>query len=192
MSFLAGGNLLKGGFIYFDAPGSAPKILAFQYNPETLNRGLEPVFLPVSAPGQPASPPREVIQFKLALDATDKLETGDPVAAELGIFPQLSALELLMQASASSPNSLTVFVWSKNRILPVRITGLQIAEQLFDNRLNPIRAEIAVALLVLNSADLSADPHAQELWQAHLALMRQLAQMAGQPTLSQLGLTEIP
>lgn len=182
-------NLIKGGFVQFDGPGAAPTVLAFQYNPEILIRILDPA--PAAAPGQPSPSPRQGIQFKLSLDAADKLETGDPVSTELGILPQLSALELLMQAPG--PNSLTVLVWSKTRILPVRVTSMQIAEQMFDNHLNPIRAEIAITLLVLNSTELSVDPHAEKLWQAHLALLRQLAPIAAsQSTLAQLGLSEIP
>jgi len=181
-------NLIKGGFIHYQAPGSAPTILAFQYNPETLNRQLDSS----AVPGQPAAPPREVIQFSLSLDAADQLEVGDPVASEFGILPQLSALEELIQDSAPFPNSLTVLVWSKSRILPVRITQLQVAEQMFDDTLHPIRAEVAVTLLVLNSPELSNDPHAQKLWQAHLELLRQLAQSAPQATLAQLGISAVP
>ena len=178
-------NLLKGGFIHFDTPASGPTVLAFQYNPEILHRILEPAL------AQPLAPPREVIQFQLSLDATDKLSTGDSTATNLGILPQLGVLELLSQPPA--PGSLTVLVWSPSRILPVRVTALQITEQMFDPKLHPIRAEVAVTLLVLNSAELSSDPHAQKLWQTHLALLRQFAEIAAsQSSLAQLGLTEIP
>lgn len=178
-------NLLKGGFIHFDAPSSTPTILAFLYNPEILQRILDPAL------AQPPAPAREILQFTLSLDAADQLATGDTTATDLGILPQLAVLELLAQPPAHG--SLTVLIWSPNRVLPVRVTALQITEQMFDTKLHPIRAEVAVTLLVLNSPELSSDPHAQKLWQTHLALLRQLSQVAAsQSTLAQLGLAEIP
>jgi hypothetical protein len=40
-----------------------------------------------------------------------------------------------------------LFVWGSRRILPVRVFSLQIAEQSFDARLNPILAQLRVTLL---------------------------------------------
>lgn len=97
-----------------------------------------------------------------------------------------------MYAPASTPHSLTVFVSGQNCILPVRVIGFEIVEQVFDSNLNPIRAEVAVTLIVLNSPELSADPRAQKLWQNHLARLRELAETASQSSLSQLGISELP
>ena len=96
-----------------------------------------------------------------------------------------------MYAPASTPHSLTVFVSGQNCILPVRVTGFEIVEEVSDSNLNPIRAEVAVTLIVLNSPELSADPRAQ-LWQNHLARLRELAETASQSSLSQLGISELP
>ena len=90
------------------------------------------------------------------------------------------------------PRTLSPFSNRENCILPVRVTGLQIVEQVFDSNLNPIRAEVAVTLIVLNSPELSADPRAQKLWQNHLARLRELAETASQSSLSQLGISELP
>lgn len=66
-----------------------------------------------------------------------------------------------MYAPASTPHSLTA---GQNCILPVRVTGFEIVEEeVSDSNLNPIRAEVAVTLIVLNSPELSADPRAQKL-----------------------------
>jgi len=165
MSGLPGPKLVKGGFVYFDAPGSAPRIIAFQYNPACLRLRLESLFSTTAVPAttQPSALPREIIEFTLALDAADKLEVSDAVTVQAGILPLQAALELLMYAPASTPHSLTVFVSGQNCILPVRVTGLQIVEQVFDSHLSPIRVEVAVTLIVLNSAELSADHRPEAL-----------------------------
>ena len=49
---------------------------------------------------------------------------------------------------------LTLFVWSKNRIVPVRITDFSITEEAFDTVLNPIRAKISLGMRVLSVDDL--------------------------------------
>ena len=57
------------------------------------------------------------------------------------MLPLQAAFEFLMYAPAST-HSFTVFVSGQNCILPVRVTGLPIVEQVFDSNLNPIRAEV--------------------------------------------------
>ena len=37
---------------------------------------------------------------------------------------------------------LLLFIWSKNRILPVRLTDFSVTEEAFDVSLNPIRAKV--------------------------------------------------
>ena len=49
---------------------------------------------------------------------------------------------------------LTLFVWSKNRIVPVRITDFSITEEAFDPPLNPIRAKVSLGMRVLSVDDL--------------------------------------
>jgi len=60
----------------------------------------------------------------------------------------LGTIEILPMQSA-----LTVFVWSKSRITPVRITDIEITEEAFDPQLNPIRAKVALGMRVLNVND---------------------------------------
>ena len=45
---------------------------------------------------------------------------------------------------------LTLFVWSANRIVPVRITDFSITEEAFDPPLNPIRAKVSLGMRVLS------------------------------------------
>src|SRR5450432_3522525 len=49
---------------------------------------------------------------------------------------------------------LTLFVWSKSRVVPVRVFDFSVTEEAFDPNLNPIRAKISLGLRVLNVDDL--------------------------------------
>ena len=50
----------------------------------------------------------------------------------------------------------TLFIWGSGRIVPVRVTGLTITEQLYDSTLNPTHAEAQLSLRVLTPAELVA------------------------------------
>src|ERR1700752_4967448 len=50
-------------------------------------------------------------------------------------------------------SNLTLFVWSKTRITPVKITEMEITEEAFDPQLNPIRAKVRLSMRVLNVND---------------------------------------
>jgi len=192
-SFPGSPRVLKGAFVYFASQGAQPKIIAFQYNPETLCRKLErdAIALASSSSPAPTSPiPRQVISLTLALDAADGLEFPDenPQVVRSGLHPSMSAIEILMYSSASAPSSLTLFVWGVNRVVPVRVMQVQIVEQMFDPSLNPIRAAIAVTLLVRTHADFSDAPWARKYWDNYLAKLQELAESASAETMSGLGL----
>jgi hypothetical protein len=196
-------RLVKAGFLVLDVTGATQKIVVFQYNPETLVRRLDPVGMvaPLAAatlPGETvpigtAGPinlpaPHETVSFTIALDAADKLQAGDAVTQQNGILPQLAALELLLYQPS---NTLTVWTSGK-RILPVRITGMQILEQMFDPTLNPIRAEVSVTLQVLKDADLPNNSKGRALWDAYFKVLQQLANASLSSTsLPMLGITGI-
>ena len=90
-----------------------------------------------------------------------RTRTSNRDTVELGIHPQLAALEALvhpraddLQANDALAGSgvlevlpleapLTLFVWSKQRVVPVRVTDLSITEEAFDVALNPIRAKVS-------------------------------------------------
>jgi hypothetical protein len=132
--------------------------------------------------------PHETVSFTLTLDAADKLEAGDPITQQNGLLPAMSALELLLYPAG---NAITVWVSGSRRVVPVRITEMQVVEQAFDPALNPIRAEVAVTLQVLKDADLVNNPRGRALWDAHFATLQQLAKLVGGGTLGALGLTGI-
>jgi hypothetical protein len=216
-SFPNAPRLLKGGIVQIDPASSAVRrIVALQYNPDTLSRTLQ-----VQAVGGEGDrleafrlkgPPNETIKLDAEIDATDQLEQPgqNPTTAQLGIFPQLAALETLiyprafdLQAAnglaqagtleispAEAP--LTLFVWSKLRVLPVRITEFSITEEAFDANLNPIRAKISLGLRVLSVNDVGFAHKAGNLFMAYLQAKEQLAQRNPGGALSTLGISGIP
>lgn len=169
---------IRGGFVRVEpTTGIIVQILAFQLNPATLSRALV-----VSALNEESTAePRELITFALGLEATG------PNASQLGIYPLLSALELVMYVPAGPP-PLILFVWGSRRVLPVRLIELQVKEQLFDATLTPTQAELAVTLQVLKKADLATGSKGRDLWDAHLLIMQDLANAVPLVALADLGL----
>lgn len=168
-------RLLQGALVTQPARGPASTI-AFQYNPETLTRRLQPRVLGGGeGRGDQAirlsGPPKETIQLTVELDATDALERGDGSAIANGIQPDLAALELLLYPPASHVDELerrasageleiippeapvTLLRWDSHRSIPVRVTEMAIVEEAHDPQLNPIRAKIDLTLEVLSHAD---------------------------------------
>jgi hypothetical protein len=193
-------KLLKGALIALDLPNPTPQVLVFQYNPATLTRTLEAQMQ--EDQGKTGEPPRlkgapvETIKIEVELDATDQLERGETVAGEVGILPQLAALELLiypksrqvllntvlLQAGtleiipAAAP--LTLFIWGKQRILPVRLTEFSVTEDAHHPNLSPIRAKVSLGLRVLSYSDVSFQNPAWSLFLAHQAVKESLAAVA--------------
>jgi len=113
----------------------------------------------------------ETISFDIRLDATDKLDEGDPIAEQFGIAPQLSTLELMMYPKEESLAGMAIsellgptaghsftgtekppmilFIWGRKKVLPVNLTSMKIKEEEFSTDLNPIRATIGVSLTVI-------------------------------------------
>ncbi len=190
-------RLLKGGIVLVDPGTSAVRrIIGLQYNPDTLARTLQVK----GAEGGDRSevlrlkgPPVETIKLEAEIDATDQLEMADTQTTQLGIHPQLAALEAIVyptSAQLSSNNSLaqsgtleiapmeaplTLFIWSKNRIVPVRLTDLSITEEAFDVALNPIRARVSLGMRVLSVDDLGFSHKGGSLFMRYLQQKEQFA-----------------
>ena len=105
---------------------ASPDIIVFPFNPETLSRTIQPApQAPDSGePSDATGSPQETIVFTLTLDATDALEQSDQQAATMGVYPVLTAIELLMYPQARDLNVVTLFVWGPYRVVPVRILSL--------------------------------------------------------------------
>lgn len=209
-------KLLKGGIVLINADsGAIERIIALQYNPETLTRSLQPKAMSAETPDRSEAlrlkgPPVETIKLDAELDAADQMESGDTQTAEVGIHPQLAALETIVyptKAQLESSNRLssrgtleiapmlaplTLFIWSSNRIVPVRITEFSITEEAFDPALNPLRAKVSLGMRVLNVDDLGFDAKGGTLFMAYLQNKEKLASKHRAGTLSALGLTGLP
>ena len=157
-------------------------------------------------------PPIETIKVEAEIDATDQLEfpKQNPNAVQFGIAPQLAALETIVYPTtaqllannalaslgtleiAPMESALILFVWSKNRIVPVRITEFSITEEAFDPLLNPIRAKISLGLRVLSVDDLGYEHKGGNLFLVYQQQKERLAALAQSGGLGALGIGGIP
>ena len=211
-------RLVHGGLVLVDpASGRVLRVLALQYNPDTLTRSLQPQA--VAGDGADRSqalrlkgPPVETIKLDAEIDATDALEAPDrnPDAAKLGIAPQIAALETLLYPASGQliandalqgvgtleiapvEAPLVLFVWSPRRVVPVRVTDLSVTEEAFDAQLNPIRAKVSLSLRVLSVDDLGSGHKGGALYLIYQQTKERLAQGATGAALPALGLTGIP
>lgn len=94
-------RLLKGGIIGLDPFNPLASVIVFQYNPDTMTRRLDA--RSTGAEGADKSetfrlsgPPRDTITLNVEVDTTDQLEQADPLAVSSGVYPALSALEMLL------------------------------------------------------------------------------------------------
>lgn len=195
-------RLLKGALITIGALNVPASAIIFQYNPETMSRQVQA--RTVSGGGgqeggsrgealRLSGPPQETITLSVEIDATDQLEQTNPIAIASGVYPTLSALEMLLYPSrervlsnfslAQSGNievippesSLTLFVWGPSRVVPVRLTSFTINEEAYDTLLNPIRAKADLSLDVLSYYDLKPDNIGHNIFLVHQTVKEVLA-----------------
>src|SRR6185369_6088668 len=100
-------RLLKGAIVRLDPLNPLASVIVFQYNPDTMTRRLDA--RTASAEGGDRSeaprltgPPKETITLKIEVDATDQLETANPIAVVSGINPTLAALEMLIYPKSAA------------------------------------------------------------------------------------------
>jgi hypothetical protein len=155
-------------------------------------------------------PPVETLKLEAEIDAADQLDAGDPVATELGIHPQLAALETIIYPSSAqleqnndlaqsgtleivpAETPLMLFVFGRTRVVPVRLTDFSITEEAFDPALNPIRAKVSLGMRVLSVDDVGFDHPAGGLFMSYLQQKESLAAKSTGATIGTLGLTTIP
>ena len=87
--------------------------------------------------------------------------------------------------------ALCVLVWSRNRVMPVKVTDFSITEDAFDTSLNPIRARVSLGLRVLTVTDLGFQHKGGTLFMAYLQQKERMAARAPSGRLSALGLEGI-
>lgn len=134
--------------------------------------------------------PGETISMTLEFHAADDMEVPaeQPVRAVSGVADRLAALEMLLYpdkgggalevqvpegASLSGGGGgrdevqrievpVVLLSWGQGRVLPVRLTDLEITEQLFSPALHPIQATASVELSVLTPEALKGGESAPE------------------------------
>jgi hypothetical protein len=208
-------RLVKCGIVLVDPDsGTVQKIIVLQYNPDTLTRTLQPQGIKEGGDRSEAlrltGPPIETIKLDAEIDATDQLEIADAQATQVGIHPLLASLEIIVYPSSAQLQRnnalaragtleitpviapLTLFIWSKNRIVPVRLTDFSITEEAFDPDLNPIRAKISLGMRVLSVDDLGFNVKGGSLFMAYQQQKEKLAAQSASGALSALGIGGIP
>ena len=136
-------KLLKGGLVLIDSESSAiQRVIVLQYNPDSLSRSVKAQGTDDQGDRSQAlrlrGPAIETFTMEAKIDAIDHLEEGDTTARELGIHPQLAALETMLYPTSArlidndvragsgdleivpAETPLALFVWGKQRIVPVR------------------------------------------------------------------------
>lgn len=175
-------KLLKGAFVDSNLLAFPPLIVPFQFNPERLTRRKSAnIQSPPSRRGTEERTPEneslgqaqnissspETITMDIRFDATDDLESGNPIAGEFGVLPALSALEMMITPRSESvfggllglsanfgfgdraSTPVLIFVWGRQRIYPVRLTDLNIQEVEYNPNLNPTRVTVGVSMQVI-------------------------------------------
>ncbi len=87
---------------------------------------------------------------------------------------------------------LTLFVWSKERVVPVRLTDFSITEEAFDADLNPTRAKVSLGMRVLNVNDLGYDDKGGHLYMVYQQRKEALAAKVARGTISSFGIGGLP
>lgn len=190
-------KLLRGALLGYDQHNPIASTIIFQYNPNEVSRNLN-----AQAAGEDADrkevlrlkgAPIETLKLNITLDATDQLNSDNKIASAMGIYPQLSALEMLIYPKSAtvientalltmgtleiipSDAPLILLVWGVRRVVPVRITDFSISEEAYDPSLNPIRAEVSLGLRVLTYDDFPATHPGYYAFLAHQMVKETMA-----------------
>ena len=210
-------KVLRGGIVLLDPDRFTvlPNgIIVLQYNPDTLTRSLKIKGADEGGDRSEAlrltGPPVETFKLDAEIDATDQLEVGDANTLQYGIFPQLSALEMLVYPASQTLQRnfglaqqgtleimpmlapLTLQTKSVSRIVPVRLTEFSITEEAFDPSLNPLRAKVSLGMRVLSIDDLEFNDKSGSLYLTYQQQKETLARLNQAGTFGALGLRGIP
>ena len=182
-------HVQKGAIVGLDPINPLASVIVFQYNPDLVTRTITAQTTGGNADRGEAlrlkGPPEEKISLDIEIDATDQLEFAKPSATTMGIYPVLSALEMMLYPKSAltianevlanigvieiipQEMPLALLIWGDKRIVPVRLTTFTITEEAYDTKLNPIRAKVKLDLRVLNYHDLGLTSPGGALFMAH-------------------------
>lgn len=179
-------NTVKGMLIEY-ALSLPPLVLVFDFNPQSLTRSRTITLRTGSAPGtrggydfalptetarvaQGVTVQPESFTIEILLDATDRMNDGDPIATQFGIEPELDTLRTMVEPKAQGPGglqtlaslglggerafqrsesaSVLLLVWGTH-ILPVFLTSIRISEEAHLPSLVPYRAKASLTMQVI-------------------------------------------
>jgi hypothetical protein len=210
-------RLVRGGLVLVDpSSGAVSRVITLQYNPDSISRTLQIQGIGDQGARSEAlrlrGPAVETIKLEAELDAADQLEfpNDNPNAVQFGLHPQIAALESLLNPSvadlvahntlaqsgtieiAPAEVPLAVFVWSAQRVVPVRITEFSVTEEAFDPLLNPIRAKVSIGMRVLSVDDLPFSHRGSTLFLGYLQRKELLSTKVPAGGLDALGIGGLP
>jgi hypothetical protein len=205
-------RIARAGLVVMTPDGQqVVRVIALQYNPDSVTRSLQARGAAADAGGaerqRVTGTATQTINLDAELDATDQLSVAHPSGVEVtsGLHPYLAVLEGLLnppvddvlendRLAASglleivpTASSSLVLVWSRQRVLPVRLTELSIVEEAFDTQLNPIRAKVSLGFTVLGVTELGTTSRLGAIAVGHHRRLEQLAGSRGFGTISDLG-----
>ncbi|MBT2442704.1 hypothetical protein J7E93_21855 [Streptomyces sp. ISL-36] len=214
MSPVGSPRTVRGGIVLLDpTSGAVRRVITLQYNPDTVARSFQ-----VRGAGGDAGakaealrltgPPAQTITLDAEFDAADQLEfpEANRTVVEVGLRSQLALLETIVYPTVDAvrsaaalaaagalevippPTPLTLFVWSKHHITPVRITEFSITEESFDTQLNPVRAKVHLGLRVSTVNDVGVGTLAGSLAMTHHQRLEQLASRQAPAGIAALGI----
>jgi len=179
-------NTVKGMLIEY-ALSIPPLVLVFDFNPQSLTRSRTITLRTGSAPGtrggydfalptetarvaQGVTVQPESFTMDILLDATDRMNDGDPIATVFGIEPELDTLRTMVEPKAQGPGglqtlaslglggqrafqrsesaSVLLLVWGTH-ILPLFLTSIRITEEAHLPSLVPYRAKASLTMQVI-------------------------------------------
>jgi len=206
-------RLIHGGIALLDvASNTVLRVIALQYNPDTLTRTLAPQAVGGEGGGDRSQalrlkgPPVETYKLEAEIDAADQMELGDGIVGRFGIAPQIAALETIIYPPSAQLQSnhdlsrqgrleitpvempLTLFIWSQQRVVPVRLTDLSITEEAFDPLLNPLRAKISLGMRVLSVSDLGFNHRGSGIYMAYQRQKETLSKLRAGTDFGPLGI----
>lgn len=207
-------RVVRGAIVGFDVFNPVASVIVFQYNPDRVTRTLTPQGGAQQGGARAdvlrlAGAPLEKIDMDVEIDAADQLEAGDEVATRLGIYPQLSALEMLLYPKSVlviantialaigtieviAPEApFTLLIWGAKRVVPVKLTTFKIEEQAHDVNLNPTLAKVTLQFEVLSYNHLSVTHPGYSVFLAHQIVKETMAVVGSAGNLARLG-TALP
>ncbi len=166
-ALISSGSKIRGALFLVRSTSEAaidlnPLCFVFQYNPEMLvhtfsspnSPNFEELSKEKNVQSTKADKMVELISLNLELDAAEQFE--DPnlyeVIVEYGLHPSLDILESIL-LSQNAKSAIVLFIWGRNRSIPVFVENVRILEESFDTKLNPLRVKIELVMRVLDLSE---------------------------------------